>query len=35
MCLLFMLNFVCGDESVGAEEYERMQAKEVIKGQVT
>ena len=30
-----MLNFVCGDESVGAEEYERMQAKEVIKGQVT
>ena len=34
MCFLYMLNLVCNEQRVGADEYERMQAKEVIKGQV-
>ena len=34
MCLLYMLNFVCNEERVGSDEYERMQSKEVVKSQV-
>ena len=29
-----MLNFVCNEERVGSDEYEKMQSKEVVKGQV-